>query len=157
MGQARKSHDTLIDRRTGREWPLNCMTVISTWWRLSMRFLRSSGRSSRRRTIISLSQVEFEFQLEWRCGKECHTRPKGLGVLMNWGPEKMLIRCSKESQHPAEWTPGPPVEHQENEKDTTLTAIRVGVKIFQFCSVPSSLSHANLWVTLFEPWQEIER
>ena len=44
----------------------------------------------------------------------------------------MLIRCSKESQHPAEWTPGPPVEHQENEKDTTLTAIRVGVKILQF-------------------------
>ena len=38
----------------------------------------------------------------------------------------MLIRCSKESQHPAEWIPGPPVEHQENEKDTTLTAIRVG-------------------------------
>ena len=35
---------------------------------------------------------------------------------MSWGPEKMLIRCSKESQHPAEWTPGPPVEHQ-NEKD----------------------------------------
>ena len=33
---------------------------------------------------------------------------------MNWGPEKMLIICSKESQHPAEWTPRPPVEHQEN-------------------------------------------
>ena len=60
------------------------------------------------------------------------------------GPEKLLIRCSKESQHPAKWTPGPPVEHQENEKDTTLTAIRVGVKIFQFCSVSSSLSHPNL-------------
>ena len=26
----------------------------------------------------------------------------------------------------------PPVEHQENEKDTTLTAIRVGVRILQF-------------------------
>ena len=25
------------------------------------------------------------------------------GAQMNWGPEKMLIRCSKESQHPAEW------------------------------------------------------
>ena len=25
----------------------------------------------------------------------------GLEALMNWGPEKMLIRCSKESQHPA--------------------------------------------------------
>ncbi len=46
--------------------------------------------------------------------------------------EKILIRCSKESHHPAEWVPGPPVEHQENEKDTTLTAIRVGVKILQF-------------------------
>ena len=90
------------------------------------------------------SWVEFEFQLGWRCVRGSHTRPKGLGALMNWGPEKMLIRCSKESHHSAEWTPGPPVEHQENEEDTTLTAIRVGVKIFQFCSVSSSLSHANL-------------
>ncbi len=50
-----------------------------------------------------------------------------------WGPEKLLIRCSKESHHPVEsWAAGPPVEHLENEKDTTLTAIRVGVKILQF-------------------------
>ena len=48
MGQAKKSHDTLIDWRTGKEWPLNCMTVISAWWRLNIRFQRSSGR----RTII---------------------------------------------------------------------------------------------------------
>ena len=27
-----KSHGTLIDWCTGREWPLNCMTVISAWW-----------------------------------------------------------------------------------------------------------------------------
>ena len=33
---------------TGREWPLNCMTVISAWWRLNIRFQRSNGR----RTII---------------------------------------------------------------------------------------------------------
>ena len=45
----------------------------------------------------------------------------------------MLIRCSKECLHPAEsWAAGTPVEHQENEKDTTLTAIRMGVKILQF-------------------------
>ena len=44
----------------------------------------------------------------------------------------MLIRCSKESHHQAEWVSGPLVEHLENEKDTTLTAIRVGVKILQF-------------------------
>ncbi len=80
----------------------------------------------------SVKTVEFEFQLESRCGRERHARPKGLGALMNWGPEKMLIRCSKESQHPAEWTPGPPVEHQENEKDTMLPAMRVEVKILQF-------------------------
>ena len=58
-------------------------------------------------------------QLEWRCGRESHTRPKGLGALMSWGPEKLMIRCSKGSQHPAEWAPRPPVEHQENKKDTT--------------------------------------
>ena len=57
--------------------------------------------------------------------------------------DKLLIRCNKESQHPAEWTPGPPVEHQENEKDITLTAIRVGSEYCSFCSVSSTLSHAN--------------
>ena len=37
-----------------------------------------------------------------KCGRESHTRPKGLGSLMSWGPEKLLIRCSKGSQHLAE-------------------------------------------------------
>ena len=31
------SHGTLIDWFTGREWPLNCMTVIYAWWRLNIR------------------------------------------------------------------------------------------------------------------------
>ena len=84
-----------------------------------------------------------ECQLEKRCGRESHTRPKRLGALMSWGPEKMLIRCSKESQHPAEWTPGPPVEYQENEKDTTLTAISLGSKYFSSFRSPAP-SHANL-------------
>ena len=38
-------------------------------------------------------------------GKATSSR-RGLLALMSWGPEKMLIRCSKESQHPAEWTLG---------------------------------------------------
>ena len=38
--------------RTGRERPLNCMKVISAWWRSNMWFQRSSGRSSGRWTII---------------------------------------------------------------------------------------------------------
>ena len=46
--ELKKSHGTLIDWCTGREWPINCMTVISAWWRLNIRSQRSSGR----RTII---------------------------------------------------------------------------------------------------------
>ena len=52
------------------------------------------------------TEVEWQLscsQLEWRCGRESHTRLKGLGALMSWGPEEMLIRCSKECHHPAEW------------------------------------------------------
>ena len=41
-------------------------------------------------------------QLEMRFGRESHTWLKGLGALMSWGPEKLLIRCSKGSQRPAE-------------------------------------------------------
>ena len=66
---------------------------------------------------------------------------------MSWGPEKLLMKCGRESQHSAEsWAPWPPVEHQENEKDTKLTAIRVGVNILHFCSVSSSLSHTNVTI-----------
>ena len=74
---------------------------------------------------------------------------------MSWGPEKMLIRCSKESHHPAEWVSGPPVEHLENEKDTTLTAIRVGVKIFQLLfglQLPLTRKH---WITFSNPCNKV--
>ena len=33
-----KSQCTVIDGCTGREWPVNCMTVISAWWRSNMPF-----------------------------------------------------------------------------------------------------------------------
>ena len=74
-----------------------------------------------------------------------------------WGPEKLLIRCSKESQHPAEWTPGPLVEHQENEKDTMLTAIRVGVRILQFMfGLQLPLTHKP-WITFSNPCNKVRR
>ena len=75
---------------------------------------------------------------------------------MSWGPEKMLIRCSKESQHPAEWTPGPPVEHQENEKDTTLTAIREGSKYCSYVRSPTpsyTQTLSNPFRTLAIKWE----
>ena len=66
------------------------------------------------------------------------------GSLLVWRPDPLVTRCGRESQHPAEWAPRPPVEqHQENGKET-LMAIRVGVNMLQFCSVSNSLSHTNL-------------
>ena len=50
--ELKNSHGTLIDWCTGREWPMNCMAVISAWWRLNIRFQRSSGRSCGRWIII---------------------------------------------------------------------------------------------------------
>ena len=35
-----KSHATVIDWCAGREWPVNCMTVISAWWQSNVPFLR---------------------------------------------------------------------------------------------------------------------
>ena len=77
-----KAHDTLIDWCTGREWPLNCMTVISAWWRTNMLFQRLSGRL-RGRLNYYITQWRQEVrtwssdELEKRCGRESHTRPKG--------------------------------------------------------------------------------
>ena len=78
--------------------------------------------------IAQSRQRPVAVELETRCGRESHTRPKGLGALMNWGPEKMLIRCNKESQHPAEWTR---LSIKERERHN-VTAIRVRVKMLQF-------------------------
>ena len=77
---------------------------------------------------------------------------RGLWALMSWGPEKMLIRCSKESHHPAEWTPGLRLSIRRTRK-TQRDGHKFGVRIFQFCSVSDSLSHANHWVTHFVPLQ----
>ena len=39
-GTGLKSHGTLTDWCTGKKWPVNCMTVISVWWRSKMPFQR---------------------------------------------------------------------------------------------------------------------
>ena len=63
---------------------------------------------------------------------------------VNWRSDELETRCSRRSQHPERLAPRPPRASLENEKDTTLTAIRVGVNMLQFCSVSNSLSHTNL-------------
>ena len=114
-----KAHDTLIDWCTKREWPLNCMTVISAWWQSNMPFQRLSGRLN------------------------CYITRRDRKSA-SWRSDELETRCGRESPHPAEWASGQAA--LENEKDTTLMAIRVGVNILQFCSVSDSLSHANLTI-----------
>ena len=103
----------------------------------------------------AISKIEWaiELAIEWALNYYItQSRQKSREFDGVWGPEKLLIRCSKESQHPAEWTPGPPVEHQ-NKKDTTLTAIRVGVKILQFLFGLQLPLTRKPWVTPFEALQ----
>ena len=55
--------------------------------------------------ITQSRQLQLEIGRSYRrdvVGKATSGR-RGLGVLMSWGPGKLLIRCSKESHHPAEW------------------------------------------------------
>ena len=56
----------------------------------------------------------------------------------------MLIRCNKESQHPAEWAPRLPVEQPYRTRKTQRDGHNLGVRIVQLCSISSSLSHATL-------------
>ena len=147
MGRAKKFPLYTTEWCTGREWPLNCMTVISAWWRLNIRFQRSSGR----RTII-YNSVEFDEPVEvasrvptsWRRDvvRKAASGWRGLWALMSWGPEKLLIRCRKESHHPAEWPLDLRLSIKEQERHN-VTAISLESKYYSLCSVSSSLSHAN--------------
>ena len=74
---------------------------------------------------------------------------RGLWAQMSWGPEKMLIRCNKESQHPAEWTPAS--GEQERHK---LTAISLGFKYFSYVRSPAP-SHTQTLNNPFEPCNKV--
>ena len=101
-------------------------------------------------------------ELETRCGRESHTRPKGpSGPAMEFG-DLLVTRCGWESLHPVERASGaaqpeaqrptllgagcstggpkPPVEQLRRTRKTVLMAIRVGVNILQFCLLSNSLS-----------------
>ena len=115
---------------------------------------------SRQKSSASWVPVPVEFdgqlscsQLEKRCGRESHTRPKGLGALMSWGPEMMLIRCSKGSHHPAEWAQGlqlsSPGERERHNADGHKFG---GQNIAVMFGLQLPLARKP-WVTLFEPLQ----
>ena len=127
-----KSHRTVTDWCTGREWPMNCMTVISTWWRSNMPF------QGRRKWHIPMASYGGDIEWAIELLNSVTTRSQ-----LVWRPDPLVARCGRGSQHPAEWVPGPLVEqHQENGKET-LMAIRVEVNMLQFCSFSNFLSHTQ--------------
>ena len=60
--------------------------------------------------ITQSRQEVRQLELETRCGKGSHARPKRpLGPLMSWGPKKLLIRCDRESHSRSKGPSGLPV------------------------------------------------
>ena len=79
-----KSHGTLIDWCTGREWPVNCMTVISAWWRSNMPFQRLSGRLNYYITRWDRKSVSWRSdELVTRCGRESQQKAEPLGLWLS--------------------------------------------------------------------------
>ena len=84
-GTGLKSHATLTDWCTGRKWPVNCMTVISAWWRSNMPFQRR--RKCRFRwPVMGRYWVGVNYYIT-----EC----TGNSISLE-------RRCGREKQHPAE-------------------------------------------------------
>ena len=61
-----------------------------------------------------------------------------------WRPDPLVTRCGRESQHPAEWAPRPPLSSPGEWERNAVKANRVRVNMLQFCSVSNSLSHTTL-------------
>ena len=81
-----KSHATVIDWCTGREWPVNCMIVISAWWQSNMPFQR----------------------FEW--GMELLYNSVKTGSQLVWRSDQLVRRFWNENMSQRGWAPRPPLE-----------------------------------------------
>ena len=91
--------------------------------------------------------VELKIGRSWRRDVVRKATPGRRGpweALMNWGPEKMLIRCNKGKPTPQQSGPQGSGWSIRRTRKTQRDGHKFGVKIFQLRSVSSSLSHANL-------------
>ena len=86
-----KSHGTITNWCTRREWLVNCMTVISARWWSNMRFQR------RWKCIFRWPIVGGDW-----VGVELLYNSVKTGSQAVWRPDQLVKRCSRESQHPAE-------------------------------------------------------
>ena len=151
MGRGKeKSHYTLIDWRTGREWPLNCMTVISARWRSHRPFKRKwkwhipvarYWKELRRR--VHITAWEFEGNIRPTSWVQRARRRTGEKEGKQYSWRRRWTRYGGESQHPGEWTLRLRLSSHGERERHNADGHNFGVKIFQLCSVTSSLSHAN--------------
>ena len=91
-GTGLKSPGTIINWCTRREWPVNCMTVISARWRSNMPFQRRS------KCIFRWPVMGRYWVGVWLLYNSVHRKFKEFGE-----------RCGRESQHPAKGALRPPI------------------------------------------------
>ena len=129
-----KSHGTVINWCTGRECPVNCMTVISARWRSNMPFQR------RRKCIFRWPVMGRYWVGVELLYNSVHRKFNEFGDQKSWRNDDVekIAPSSELGPQASGWAT------LENEKDTTLMAIRVGVNMLQFCLVSNSLSHTTL-------------
>ena len=94
-----KSRGTVTDWCPRTEWPVNCMTVISAWW---------WSNTIPRTAEVTHSDGQLWGDIEWTI--ELLYNSVKTGSQLVWRSDPLVTRCGRESQHPAEWAPGPPVE-----------------------------------------------
>ena len=133
-GTGLKSHGTVTNWCTGREWPVNCMTVISAWWRSNMPFQR------RRKWHISMASYGKILS-----GRELLYNWVHRKFNQFWRSENLEKRCGRESQHPVEsWAPGLRLSSPGKQERNADGHKSGEVNMLQFCSVSNSLSHTPL-------------
>ena len=84
---------------------------------------------------VEFQPVELKIRrsYKWDVVGRATSGRRGLWALMSWGPEKMLIRCRKESHHPAEWPLDLRLSIKEQERHN-VTVITVGSKYYSSLS-----------------------
>ena len=143
-GTGLKSHGTVTNWCTGREWPVNCMTVISARWRSNMPFQRRR-KCIFRWPVMGRDRVGVELLYnsghtkfnpsETRCGRESQHPAEGalrpptnqFGDQTSWGSDELEIRCGRENQHPERLGPHPPQLSSPGERErNAIMTNRVG-------------------------------
>ena len=128
-GTGLKSHGTVTNWCTGREWPVNCMTVISAWWRSNMPFQRRGSAYSYGKLW---GDIEWAIELLYDSVKT--------GSQLVWRQNVVEKASTQQRAGPPGLRLSNPGERERN-ADGHLSR---EVNMLQFCSVSNSLSHTNL-------------